>query len=69
MQNIQYNDDKTSVTVPYQEWLRLQKEIRSLRNKLSVFSGIQAGIAEIKEARKTGRNLEKLSDFINENRN
>lgn len=68
MQNIQFNDDKTSVTIPYEEWLRLQKKVRSLRNKLSVFSGIQAGIAEIKEANKTGKNLEKLSDFINENR-
>ena len=68
MQNIQFNDDKTSVTIPYQEWLRLQQKIRYLRNKLTVFSGIQAGISEIKEAKKTGKNLEQLSDFINENR-
>ena len=68
MQNIQISDDKTSVTIPYQEWLRLQKKIKSLRHKLGVFSGIQAGIAEIQEAKKTGRKLEKLSDFVNENR-
>ncbi len=68
MQNIQYNSDKTLVTVPYQEWLKLQNKLKTLQNKLKVFSSIQAGINEIKEAKKTGKDLEKLSDFINENR-
>lgn len=68
MQNIQYNSDKTLVTVPYQEWLNLQNKLKNLQNKLKVFSNIQAGMSEIKESKKAGKQLEKLSDFIDESR-
>jgi hypothetical protein len=68
MQYIQYNSDKTLVTVPYQEWLKLQNKLKTLQNKLRVFASVQNAITEVKEAKQTGEKLQKLSDFINENR-
>jgi hypothetical protein len=56
MQNIQYNNDKTLVTVPYQEWLNLQLKLKTLQNKLRVFASIQNGINEIKEAKNRENN-------------
>jgi len=43
-------------------------EDETLQNKLDVFSGVHAGVKEVKEARKKNRKLQKLSDFIDENR-
>ncbi|MDQ6787312.1 MAG: hypothetical protein M3033_10945 [Acidobacteriota bacterium] len=43
-------------------------EDETLQNKLDVFSGVRAGVREVKDARRKNRKLQKLSDFIDENR-
>lgn len=72
MQEIQFytdgNGNKTSVIVAYEDWLKLNQQLESLQNKLAVVTSVQAGIKEVKAARKSGRKLQTLSDFIDENR-
>ncbi len=66
-----YTDEhgnKTSVIVPYEDWTKMNARLKSLQEKLKIYSGIREGIQEVKEARETGRELQKLSDFINESR-
>ena len=55
-------------TITLDDWAKLNQRLESLQNKLDVFSSIRAGVKEVKEARKKNRRLQKLSDFINENR-
>ncbi len=72
MQEIQIFTDrkgnKTSVIVAYEDWLKLNEKLETLQNKLEIATNVQNGIKEVKAARKTGRKLQNLSDFINENR-
>ena len=58
--------NKTSVIVPYEDWAKMNERLKALQNKLKIFSGIREGIQEVKEARKTGRELQNLADFIND---
>jgi hypothetical protein len=66
-----YTDEKgnkTSVLIPYEDWIKLNAELRSLQNKLKIFSDIREGMREIKEAKNKGKKLQNLSDFINGSR-
>lgn len=66
-----YTDEKgnkTSVIVPYEDWTKINARLENLQNKLKIFSSIREGIWEVKEARKKGKNLQNLADFIDENR-
>jgi len=63
------NGHKTSVVVPIQEWESLNRDHLKQKNKLQVLTGIQKGMKEVKEAHKTGRKLQTLKDFINEESN
>jgi|JI6StandDraft_1071083.scaffolds.fasta_scaffold1054346_2 hypothetical protein len=73
MSDIQYNTnaqgEKTSVTIPYQEWLELNARLEMLRDKLRILTGIQEAVLEVREAQKGGKKLQKLTDFIRESRN
>jgi hypothetical protein len=60
--------NKTSVIVPYEDWARINARLESLQNKLKIFSSVRDGMQEVKEARKKGKKLQDLSDFINESR-
>lgn len=62
------NGNKTSVIVPYEDWARINARLKSLQKKLKVFSDVREGIQEVKETRETGKELQNLSDFINESR-
>ena len=67
-----YTDDKgkkSSVIVPYEEWEKLTAKVRKLENKLKIVSSIRNGFEEVVQARKTGKKLQSLADFVNENRN
>jgi hypothetical protein len=55
---------KTSVLVPIEVWEEFQDNYSKLQNKLKVFKGIKEGFEEIKKAKKTGRNLQTLQDFL-----
>lgn len=58
--------DKTSVLVPLKTWERINQEYSKLKNKLSVLTGIKEGFNEVKEARKSGKKLQTLKDFLRE---
>jgi len=57
---------KTSVIVPYEEWEKINTDYKKLQKKLLIFSAIQDGMDELKIAKKQGKKLQTLSDFLNE---
>lgn len=59
---------KTEMTISLDDWTKLNERLKTLQNKLDVVTSIQTGIKEVKEARKSKRKLQTLSDFINESR-
>ena len=65
---IDANGEKTSVMVPLKTWERINAEYSKLQNKIRVFTGINEGLAEIKVAKKTGRKLQNLKDFLRESK-
>lgn len=58
---------KTEVLVPIKTWDNLNEKYRKLQNKLTVLTGIEKGLKEVEHARKTGKQLQSLSYFLNEN--
>jgi len=63
---IDENGDKTSVLVPLKTWEKINQEYSKLQNKLSILTGIKEGFKEVKEARKSGKKLQTLKDFLSE---
>jgi hypothetical protein len=57
---------KTSVLVPVKTWNQLNDKYQKLTKKLSVLTGIQNGLKEVLEGKKSGKSLQTLSDFLNE---
>jgi hypothetical protein len=57
---------KTSVIVPFDKWEKINTDYAKLQKKLGVFLAIQDGLSEIKSAKKQGKKLQILSDFVNE---
>lgn len=60
------NGDKTSVLVPIKTWEKINHEYHKLQNKLKVFTSVTEGFSEVKEARKSGKKLQTLKDFLRE---
>ena len=60
------NGDKTSVLVPIKTWEKINQEYNKLQNKLKVFTSISEGLSEVKDARKSGKKLQTLKDFLRE---
>ena len=60
------NGDKTSVLVPLKTWERINQDYSKLQNKLKVLTGIKEGLAEIRDAKKSGKKLQTLKDFLRE---
>ena len=46
--------------------LKINADYKKLRNKLEVFSAVQDGLVELKAAKREGKELQTLSDFLNE---
>ncbi|MBL7733761.1 MAG: hypothetical protein JNM88_21500 [Chitinophagaceae bacterium] len=63
---IDKNGDKTSVLVPIKTWEKITQEYTKLQKKLQVYTGINEGLSEVKEARKSGKKLQTLKDFLRE---
>ncbi len=61
---IDESGQKTSVLVPVKVWEDLNANYHKLQNKLAVFSSIKEGFREVKSAKKTGKNLQTLNDFL-----
>jgi hypothetical protein len=57
---------KTSVLIPLEVWETLLNENDLLNNKLQVMNSIIEGFDEIDEAKKTGKKLTSLSEFLDE---
>ncbi|MEO8416880.1 MAG: hypothetical protein ABI472_24670 [Ginsengibacter sp.] len=60
------NGDKTSVVVPLKTWEKINQDYSRLQNKLNVLTGIKAGLAEVRDAKKSGKKLQTLKDFLRE---
>ncbi len=58
------NGDKTSVLVPLKIWEKINEDYSKLQNKLKVLTGIKEGLVEIQDAKKTGKKLQTLKDFL-----
>ena len=55
---------KTSVLVPIKVWEDLTSNYQKLQKKLFVFNSIQEGLKEVKTAKKPGKKLQTLKDFL-----
>ncbi len=58
------NGHKSSVLVPVKVWEDLNNNYQKLQKKLNILSNISDGLNEIKQAKKTGRKLQKLKDLL-----
>lgn len=57
---------KTSVVVPLKKWKELNQRYEQLYNKVQILTGIQKARKEVAQARKTGKELQTLTDFLHE---
>ncbi len=57
--------EKTSVVISLKEWKEINDNYQKLIKKVEVFTGIAEAIKEIKLARKGGKKLQLLKDFLN----
>ena len=55
---------KTTVLVPIKEWESLNENYRKLQSKLKVFTSIRKGLQEVKTARKSGKKMQTLNEFL-----
>ena len=57
---------KSSVLVSIDTWEDLNNKYNKLLKKVKVLTGIQKGLQEVEDARKSGKKLQTLKDFLNE---
>ena len=55
---------KTSVLVPVKVWENLNINYQKLQKKLIALNSLTEGLNEIKQAKKTGIQLQTLKDFL-----
>lgn len=55
---------RTSVLVPIKQWEELNAEYSRMQQKLAVLQGIASGLEEVSEARKGGKKLQTLKEFL-----
>ena len=60
------NGEKSSVILPYNDWVKFNNNYLKLQNKLKILYSIQNGLYEVKQSQKNKENLQTLSDFLNE---
>ena len=60
------NGEKTSVLVPLKTWEKINQDYHKLQNKLNVLTGIKDGLNEVRDAKKSGKKLQTLKDFLRE---
>ena len=63
---IDENGDKTSVLIPLKTWEKINRDYSKLQNKLKVLTGIKEGLNEVRDAKKSGKELQTLKDFLRE---
>ncbi|MCW3108914.1 MAG: hypothetical protein JWQ09_3420 [Segetibacter sp.] len=57
---------KSSVLVPLKVWEDLNTNYQKLKQKVEILNGISEGLNEVQQAKKTGRKLQTLKDFLND---
>jgi hypothetical protein len=57
---------KTSVLVPIKTWGKMTHEHSLLESKINILTDIKEGLNEIKEAKKSGKKLKTLKEFLSE---
>jgi hypothetical protein len=57
---------KQSVLVPIKTWESLNDKYQKLAKKLETITGIQKGLKEVSESKKSGKKLSSLKSFLNE---
>lgn len=55
---------KTSVLVPVKVWEDLNANYQKLQNKHKVFISIEDGLKEVSQAKKRGKKLQTLKEFL-----
>ncbi len=58
--------DATAVVVPIREWKKINSNYSKLQSKLKIFTSIQEGIEEVRQAKKSGKKLQSLKEFLDE---
>jgi predicted component of type VI protein secretion system len=58
--------NQVAVQIAMEEWLAFQQEFQELKRKLEIMQGIRDALEEVQSARKEGRKLQSLSEFLNE---
>ena len=56
--------NKTSVLVPVTVWEDLNNNYAKLQSKLTILSGIDDGLTEVERAKRSGKKLQTLKDFL-----
>ena len=57
---------KTSVLVPIKTWAKINEDYTRLQNKLNFIVGLREAFNEAKAAKKTGKKLQTLKEFLRE---
>jgi hypothetical protein len=57
---------KTSVLVPVKVWVDLNMNYKKLRQKLKVMNDIHSAVHEAYDARKSGKKMKTVKDFLDE---
>jgi len=60
--------NKKSVIVPFEQWEELNQRYEKLNNKVQILTGLQEAMKEVEHARRTGKKLQYLTDFLDESR-
>jgi hypothetical protein len=55
---------RTSALVPVKTWEDLNANYQKLQKKLEILNSISEGLIEVSQAKKTGRKLQTLKDFL-----
>ena len=67
---LKYITDKngyaTAVVVPIKAGKKINSDYSKLQNKLKILTSIKEGIEEVKQAKKSGKKLQSLKEFLDE---
>lgn len=60
---------RTSAIVTIKTWMKINDDYKKLQKKLNLLVGLKGALQETKDAKKTGKNLQTLKDFLKESNN
>lgn len=57
---------RTSVLVPIKIWIKINEDYSKLQNKLNFIGGLKEAFNEVESAKKSGKKLQTLKEFLRE---